>query len=84
MAATIRSEGNGRVLPRHVGDSAVTALGRCSEVPAELAGTARRVDDQVGVHLVAVHPDSDGAFSLAADVIDVTDPQRDAGLCLGR
>ena len=71
------------VLPRDVGDSAVTALGWSPEGSGELAGATGCIDDQVGIHRVAGHPDPDGADSFAADVIDVTDPERDAGLRLG-
>ena len=72
------------VLPRHVGDAAVTTLGRCPQGPAELASATGGVEDQVGIHLVTVHSDTDGASSLAADIIDVTGTQRDTGLRTGR
>jgi hypothetical protein len=71
------------VLPRHVGDSAVTTLGRPPKRPGELADAAGGVEDHVGIHLLAVHPYTDGPSSLAAHIINVTDAQRDAGLRLG-
>ena len=70
-------------MPRHISDSAVTTFGRRSEGPGELAGAAGCIEDQIGFHLVTVHPDTDGVSLLAANVIDVAGAQRDTRLRLG-
>ena len=53
------------VLPRHVGDPAVTAFGRRAQLPGQPSGAAARVDDEIGIDLMAIHPDPGGAAPLA-------------------